>query len=186
MVRDTIPQGWGILNGMMSAFVLSQIAVAGAVVCNLLSFQFKRRETVVSLLSASTFFVALQFYFLDLSAALFLTLYALGYFLVSIFTTDRRLMWLFMVGGFVIFFYTYESWLDYFPLFSTVITLWSIYNDNQKQMRQLQMVGATSRTIFYTIIFSPVGILLELTLLSSNISAYWRFYLRTAKPKLKE
>lgn len=167
---------------MISAFVLSQIAVGGAVVCNLLSFQFKRRQVVIVLLSVSVFLVSVQYFFLDQIAAFYLSLFALVYFLTSIFTTNRTLMWLFMMLGVVIFFVTFKSLLDLFPLFSTVVTLLSLFNSDQKQMRQLQMVGASARAVFYVIIFSPVGLLLELSLLTSNISAYWRFYIKKQKP----
>ena len=162
----------------MTPFILSQLAAGGAVLCNLLSFQFSKRNTVVSLLSAAVFLVGVQFYFLQETAAFWLTMYALIYFITSLRTRNRNLMWLFMLGGFILFFIFFRSWLDIFPLVSTIITLLSLFTLNQKSMRELQALGASLRIIFYVIIFSPIGILLESTLLISNAVAYWRFYIK--------
>ncbi len=163
---------------MISDFLISQIAVGGAVICNLLSFQFKKREAVISFLTVSTALVALQLYFLGEMTAVLLTLYAIVYFLVSLKTTERRYFWLFLLGGLVIFFYTYSSWLDYFVMLSTFITLISLFNNSQKRMRQYQMVGSLVRIAYYILVFSPVGILLEVTLLVSNLTSYFRYYFR--------
>jgi len=83
-----------------------------------------------------------------------------------------------MLGGFIIFAFTYSSYLDWFVILSTVLTLLSIYNPNQRRMREFQFAGAITRIIYYGLIFSPVGILLEATLLGSNASAYYRFYIK--------
>ena len=163
---------------MFDSFLLSQLAVGGAVLCNLLSFQFKKREVVIAFLTASTALVALQLYFLGEMTAVLLTLYAIVYFLVSLKTTERRYFWIFLLGALVIFFTNYSSWLDYFVILSTFITLISLFNNSQKRMRQYQMVGSLVRILYYVIIYSPVGILLEVTLLVSNLTAYFRYYFR--------
>lgn len=163
---------------MVSAFVLSQILVGGALLLNLFSFQFKRRLIVIGLLALSTALVASQLYFLGQTTAALLVLYAVLYFLVSLKTTDRRLMVLFMLGAVAIFATHYSSWLDWFMLVSGFLTLLSLYNPNQKRMREFQFAGTSVRIVYYSILFSPVGILLEVTLLISNATGYWRFYLK--------
>lgn len=163
---------------MVSAFVISQILVGGALVLNLLSFQFKKRVVVIGLLAISTTLVAGQLYFLEQTTAALLVLYAVLYFLVSLKTTDRRVMTFFMLGAVAIFVTRYSSWLDWFMLVSSFLTLLSLYNPNQKLMREFQFAGTSVRIAYYGILFSPVGILLELALLISNATSYWRFYIK--------
>ncbi len=163
---------------MTSAFAISQILVGGALVLNLLSFQFKKRAVVVSLLTLSTTLVAGQLYLLGQSTAALLVLFAVLYFLVSLTTTDRRVMICFMIGAAIIFGTRYSSWLDWFMFISSFFTLLSLYNSNQKRMREFQFVGTLTRIVYYSIIFSPVGIALEVALLVSNVTSYWRFHVR--------
>ncbi len=87
-------------------------------------------------------------------------------------------MVLFMLGSFAIFFFRYQSWLDCFILISSILTLLAIYNSNQKRFRELTLAGSLVRIVYYSILFSPVGILLEIILSASNITAYYRFYIR--------
>ena len=163
---------------MPSSFVISQILVGGALICNLLSFQFKKRTVVLWILTLAVLLVSGQLYFLGQITSALLTLYAVLYFLVSTKTTNRVVMFLFMAGGFAIFLLNYASYLDWFFMVSTVITLLSIYNSNQKRMREYQFAGTIIRIIYYVIIFSPIGILLEGALFVSNALSYYRFYIR--------
>jgi len=146
---------------------------------NLLSFQFKRRVVVITLLALSTALVAGQLYFLGQATAALLVLYAVVYFLVSLKTIDRRVMALFMLGAVAIFVTRYSSWLDWFMVVSSLLTLLSLYNPSQKRMREFQFAGTSVRIAYYSILFSPVGILLEVALLISNITSYWRFYVKS-------
>lgn len=163
---------------MLSAFLLSQVLVGIALVSNLVSFHFRKRATVLSLLTLSVALVSAHLFLLGETTAGLLTLYAVVYFLVSTRTTSQKIMWAFMAGGAIIFAYTYSSLLDWFVLVSTVLTLLSIFNPNQRRMREYQFAGTITRIVYYSIIFSPVGILLEVTLLISNVTSYYRFYLR--------
>jgi hypothetical protein len=126
----------------------------------------------------SVLLVTLQLYFLHQETAALLTGYAVIYFLTSVWTTDKRAMVLFMLGSFAIFFFRYQSWLDCFILISSILTLLAIYNSNQKRFRELTLAGSLVRIVYYSILFSPVGILLEIILSASNITAYYRFYIR--------
>ena len=103
-------------NYMLSAFVISQILVGGALVLNLISFQLKKRAAVVATLSTSTALVAAHLYFLKQIAPALLVLYAVFYFLVSLKTTSRWVMLLFMFGSVGIFVARYASPLDWFIL----------------------------------------------------------------------
>ena len=163
---------------MLTSFLISQLFVGAALICNLLSFQFKKRRGVVIALTLSTVFVAAQLYFLGQITAMYLTLYAILFWVVAIFTTNKKLLWLFVAGAVALFLATYSSWLDYLVLGSVLLALFSIYNDDQKQMRELQMVGTFTRIPYYVFVFSPVGLLLEAALLISNLVGYYRFYIK--------
>lgn len=160
----------------MTPFLLAQLLAGLAVLSNFASFQFKGRVTTLGLLTLSVALVSAHLFLLGEEAAGWVTAFAIVYFLVSTQTTKRWVMWSFMLAATGLWLVTYERALDWLVLLSTVATLLSIYNPSPKRMREWQFLGTVTRIIFYVIIFSPVALLLEASLLISNALSYYRFF----------
>lgn len=162
----------------MSAFLLSQLLAGVALACNLLSFQFRSRRPTLVILTFAVAAVSAHLWVLGEEAGALLTAYAIVYFLTSVFTTSRTIMSVFLFGAGILFYLSFERPLDWLVMVSTAFTLFSLYSPTKKRMQEYQFVGTLTRIVYYSIIFSPVALLLEAALFLSNAIGYWRFYIR--------
>jgi len=163
---------------METAFLLSQFFAAIALMANFISLHFEDRKVSLSLLSVAVASVAIHLLLLEQITAASLVGFSLLYFIASIFTTNKYAKWGFVIITVVIFFATYEKPLDLLILSGSFLTLFAIFNTDKKLMRILLFFSAAFRIAFYSVIFSPVAILLESSLAVSAVSGYYRFYVK--------
>ncbi len=86
----------------MSAFLWSQILIAIAIVFDLISFQFKKRQKIVCCLCASGILISTHFVLLEQWTAASLMLLASIRYFTSIFTTSKRWMFLYLTSALMI------------------------------------------------------------------------------------
>lgn len=162
----------------MSAFILSQILIGIAFLFDLASFQFKTRKyTLICFVAAASLISAHYFLLEQHTAGLVIALSATR-FLVSIFSTDVRLKYLFVILITVAGILTFDELVDLLAIGAGYLATFAVFQPNEKLLRQLMMI-ATSCTITLNIfIFTPAGIALETFFLLSNLISYWRFYIK--------
>ena len=162
----------------MSAFLVSQILVGFVFLLDLASFQFKKREITLSVITVGASINAVHFYLLGQdTAALVMAVGALR-LAVSIFSSDKRLMYVFLVLILSLGLWTYDGLEDVFSIFAITMATIAAFQIDGKRLRQFWGVASLSIITHNIMIFSPAGIALEVFFLGSNLVSYWRFYLR--------
>ena len=160
----------------MDSFLISQVLAAVAFTCGVISFQLKKRRNVLLWLCASALSNAAHFFFLGRAGAG--TLYVVMGIRVftAAFTTDRRLMYLFMgliLAGFAV---SYERPLDILALFGSLLATFGNFQATDRKVRLYYMACAVTWMVHNFIAGSPVAVLMETTFLVSNLIGYRRIY----------
>lgn len=163
---------------MFSAFVISQILIAIAFLFDLASFQFKKREVTLICFASAASLISAHYFLLDQSTAGFVIALSATRFVVSVFSTDRRLKYLFLVLITIVGMITYDEIFDLLLIAAGYFGTLAAFQPSEKLLRQLMMAGTISVITFNIIIFTPVGIAVETFFLGSNLLSYWRFYIR--------
>jgi hypothetical protein len=167
---------------MISAFILSQILIGIAFLFDLASFQFEKRKfTLICFASAATL-ISAHYFLLGQSTAGFIAALAATRYVTSVFSTDPRLKYLFIVLVTFAGVWTFDEWFDVLAVAAGYLATFAVFQSSEKRLRVI-MTGATLLLIAYnTIIFTPAGIALETFFLLSNLVSYWRFYIRKQTP----
>ena len=165
------PFGW---NG----FWVSQLFAAFAFGCDLISWQCKARRTVLIFLVFSTFFIGVHFLFLNQLSGAALTFLASIRFLVSIFSVDRRLFFLFFVLAILMGIWTFKSSIDLLSITANLIFTYAAFRPTDRLLRLWMMAGTSVWIVYNVLVFTPLGIFLESVFLLSNVFGFWRFYVR--------
>ena len=102
-------------------------------------------------------------------------------FITSIFTTNAKFMWGFLVLILVVAGLTYEKPIDLIAITANVIFNYAAFRPNDKTLRLWTMLGTSIWISFNILIFTPAGIFLESVFLLSNLAGYYRYYIRGTK-----
>jgi len=165
----------------INAFWISQGLIAIALVFDITSYQLKQRQYILSCFTVSTILIGIHLYLLGETTAAALIGVAAVRFLVSIFTTNQKLMYGFLTLSGVIAYMLYSGPLDLLALICSVIFTIASFRKTDKALRQTMMCGTSLWIIYNVLIFSPAAIVLETFFLSSNLVGYYRFYIRGRK-----
>ena len=162
----------------MSNFIISQILVGCALITDVASFQFKRRQAVMGCLIGSCSLIAIHFVLLDRYTAAAIVAVTGVRFLTSILTQHRNAMWIFFVANIACFASTYESWVSVLPFVAAQLSTWAGFQPSDKTLR-LVFASSTCLWIVHNIlVWTPVGVILEVLFLASNLIGYYRHYHR--------
>lgn len=163
---------------MISNFLLSQILIGIAFVFDLSSFQFKNRKYILICFTVAASLISAHFFLLGENTAGSVVALSAIRFIVSIFTTDKRLMWLFLglilTAGIV----TFDGIEDILSVSAMLLSTFSVFSAQDKGLRLFMMMGTVLMITHNILIFTPAAILLEVFFLASNLFAYYRFYLK--------
>ncbi|WP_076410186.1 YgjV family protein [Shewanella sp. UCD-KL12] len=160
----------------MSAFVLSQWLVAAAIVFDLISFQFKHKQQIVACLCISAVLISSHFYLLEqLTAACLMLLAALRY-LVTIFSHSKRIMWVFISVSAITSLFTYTGWLSVISLVGSTIQTRAAFCQSDQNLRLLMIIGTCVWLLNNALAGSPMGVLMEVLFIASNLVGYYRHY----------
>jgi hypothetical protein len=160
----------------MDSFLISQILAGAAFVLGMASFQFKPRKHILWCWFVSAFFNALHFLVLGQITAGVLILITSTRFLTASFTTDRRLMYFFMVALLVGFLITFKSTLSLLAIGAALLGTWGAFQSDDRRIRITLVVCSASWIVHNTLVGSPVATLMETAFLLSNLVGWWRFY----------
>ncbi len=165
----------------MDSFLISQMLAAVAFSCGVISFQLKKRRSVLLWLCGSALSNAAHFFVLGRAGAGTLYVVMGVRVFTAAFTTDRRLMYLFMgliLAGFAV---SYERPLDILALFGSLLATYGNFQATDRKVRLYYMACAVTWMVHNFIAGSPVAVLMEITFLVSNLIGYRRIYRTTLK-----
>lgn len=153
----------------MSDFLISQLLALGTLLAGMAAFQFRRRIIILRVWCIAATFGAAHFWFLDAYEACFLVGITASRFLVSSFTTDKRMFWLFMalaVAGWAL---TYQHPVSYLALAATLVGTWGSFHGSENAIRWAMMAAEVFWLVHNVIVWSPVAIGMEVLFFSSNL-----------------
>ena len=140
-------------------FIASQICVWIALLSQILSFQFKKREYILYFHLCTAFMVWAHFFLLFQTVAWFLLVIAFIRIATACFTTNKRFMFLFLILNLITFFYFFKGYLDIFPLITMTFATFGSFQKNDKNLRYMFIWSSISWITFNTILISPVWII---------------------------
>ena len=163
---------------MISSFILSQLLIGIAFIFDLSSFQFKNRKHILICFTIAASLISAHFFLLgEYTAGSVVALSAVR-FIVSIFTTDKRMLWLFLVLILLAGAVTFDGFEDSLSISAMLLSTLSAFSIEDKKLRLFMMSASTLMITHNILVFTPAGILLESFFLASNLFAYYRFYLK--------
>lgn len=162
-------------------FIASQIAMFIAVFFDFLSLQFKKRQYTFLCLIVSASLISTHYFFLNKIAAGVIVFISVLRFITCYFTTNKNLMFLFIFLNTIALIFTYKEIFDLIIYIGLVIFIIGNFQEDNKLMRKLMMIGTSTILIYNIIIFTPMGIVAEGSFLISNFIGYYRHYIRRKK-----
>ncbi len=153
----------------MTPFILSQILAGATLITGMAAFQFSERKTMLRAWAIAATFAAIHFSLLGSTEASILIGLTAIRFVASSFTTDSRLMYLFMalsVGGFAL---TYESPVSFLALAATLTGTAGSFHGSGKAVRYSLMGAEILWGTHNVIIWSPVAVVMEALFFLSNL-----------------
>jgi len=160
------------------SFILSQVLMFGALIFDFLSLQYKKRKTTYALLVVSASLISAHYFLLGKTAAGVIVSISVLRFITCYFTTNKKYLFLFITLNTISLFFTYQEIFDLIIYTGLVVFIVGNFQENNKLMRKLMMIG-TSLIVFYNaVIFSPMGVIAEGSFLISNFIGYYRFYIK--------
>jgi hypothetical protein len=160
----------------MSAFALSQVLASIAFAFGVVSFQFKERRSVLLCLFFLTLFNSSHFLLLGRPGPAVLLLLIGLRFLTAIISTNRKLMYLFLILSLGAFLVTFTSLLSLLALAAVLLGTYGSFQPEGRTMRIMLMLGNALWLVHNFLASTPVATLMEAAFLTSNLLAYWRFY----------
>lgn len=160
----------------MSPFLLSQILAGVAFALGLVSFQFRQRRSVLLCLAMLTVFNASHFFLLDRHGPAALMLLIGTRYLVSLYTTDRRVMYFFLALSVAAFLTTYQSPTSLLALLAVFFGTCGSFQPADRNLRLFIMAGNATWLLHNLLVGTPVATLMEAAFLTSNALGYWRFH----------
>ena len=162
-------------------FILSQIAVTIAMVFDFLGFQFKKRQSTILCFIVSASLISTHYFLLGKTAAGVITFLSVVRFITSYFTINKKYLYLFMTLNTLALLFSYKAPTDFIVYIGSIIFMIGNFQQDNKLMRKLMMIGTFIVMSYNVIIFSPMGAVLEGSFLMSNFLGYYRHYLRKNK-----
>ena len=153
----------------MTPFVLSQILAALTLDTGMTAFQFKQRKHILLGWCVAASLASAHFFVLGRNEAGMLIAVTALRFLVSSFTIDKRLMYLFLVLSVAGFALTYSSPVSFLALTATLIGTYGSFHGSEKAVRYTMMVTEVLWATHNLIVWSPVAVIMEVLFFSSNL-----------------
>ena len=158
----------------MSNFLLSQMVAFMALLAGMAAAQFKTRQHILQGWFVAAMLAAVHFWLLGaIEACLLVSLTAMR-FLVSSFTTNPRIMYLFLALSFIAYVLTYNDPVSLLALAATLTATVASFQHDARRIRLIMMTAELFWLVHNTLIWSPVAIITEVLFFSSNTVALLR------------
>jgi hypothetical protein len=162
---------------LTSYFIYSQIFVFSAMIFDFLAFQFKKRKYIFLCLIVSTCLISLHYFFLNKIAAAIILVFSAIRFVTYYFTENKNYLYIFIVLNIISLFFTYKEIYDLIICVGTIIFIIGMMQKEDKSMREIMMISMAMAIIYNLIIFSPMGVVTETSVLISNLLGYYRHHI---------
>ena len=162
-------------------FIISQILVFFAMIFDFLSLQFKKRKRTMLCFIVSAILISAHYFLLFKITAGIIVFISVLRFITCYFTTNKKFLYLFILLNTIVLIFTYKELSDLLIYTGVIIFTIGSFQQNNALMRKIMMVGTSLIIIYDLIIFSPVGAIMEASLLISNFIGYYRHYVSPLK-----
>ncbi len=162
----------------MSTFLISQIIAVGALAAGVMTFQLKERVYIVSAFALMSSLLSLHFYVLGEYTASAIVAVSVVRFLVSAITKRQIFMYLFLAITMLVGWYTYVVWYNLIAIAAGLLGVIATFQTADKRLRVIMMSSSTTMAIHDIIVGTPVGLAVDLTVLTSGLIGYYRYYTR--------
>lgn len=164
----------------MTPFLLSQIFAFFGICTDIASWQFRSRRSILITLTCSTVLFGLHFYFLGQMYAALVSVIVVIRYLFTIHTTHKGVMVFFLCIAIGLYYFVGEYTI--FSFLALLAVIFATIAGFQKQDKYLRLIGMASTMCWLThniLLLTPIGIVAEVVMLSSNLLGYIRFYILT-------
>lgn len=161
----------------MSEFVLSQLIAAAAFACGVLTFQLKERTHILLVFAAMSSFLSLHFYVLGQYAACAIVAVSVVRFLTSTITKSRITMYIFLAITITVGWFTYTAPVNLLAILAGLLGVIGTFQTDDKRLRKVMLTSSTAMALHDFLVWTPVGLLVDLTVGASNIIGYYRYYI---------
>jgi hypothetical protein len=161
---------------VVSSFVISQIAMFIAMIFDFLSLQYKKREYTFLCLVVSSSLISAHYFLLNKTAAGIIVFFSVLRFVTCYFTTKKKFLIIFLVLNTIALLITYKEIYDVMVYMGLFIFIIGNFEEDNRRMRKMMMVGTSILVLYNAIIFSPIGAIAEGSFLVSNFIGYYRHY----------
>ncbi len=162
----------------MDHFIISQALLCVTIIFDIASFQFKRRRIILLCFFVAAAFNSAHFFFLQQwTGAGLMAIGSLRY-LISIFITSQKAAIPFMIFAVVTAFFTYSGIISILACSGSLLKTVAAFCRNDKHLRQIMMLGTVFWIVHNGLAESPLGVVMEVLFLASNLVGYYRFYYR--------
>ena len=153
----------------MSPFLISQLLAAATLATGMAAFQLRERKHILRGWCLAASFAAVHFFILGSNEAGILIVITAIRFLVSSFTTDKRLMYLFLALSVFGFAWTYDTPVSWLAFAATLAGTWGSFHGSTKAVRITMMLTEVLWATHNLIIWSPVAVIMEVLFFTSNL-----------------
>lgn len=172
------------LKTLMPDFLLSQLLVTVTLIIECCAMQLKNKNYILAALSVSCFFNGFHYLLLEQPTAGYIFLFSSMRFLISI---KWKFQWLSIAAlsvSLLITISTYSGLLSIIGFVATVFITVGSFSHNDKFLRAMMITGGSLWLLHNVILWTPVGILVEVVFVGSSCVGYYRYYIakKTIKP----
>lgn len=158
----------------VTPFIISQVLACGVLIAGLTAFQFKQRTHILRGWGVAATFGSAHFWFLGAYEACLLVALTATRFFISSFTTDKRLMYVFLALAVAGFAYTYQQPVGVLALIATLIGTYGSFYGTENAIRWSMLIAQVLWFIHNYIVWSPVALGMEFFFFTSNIVGWVR------------
>jgi len=161
----------------MSDFFISQLLVSVTLIIECCAMQLKNKNYILALLSVSCFFNGFHYLLLDQPTAGFIFLFSSLRFLISI---KWKLKWLSFASlgvSLLITVTTYIGLLSIVGFIATIFITIGSFSHNDKFLRLMMIIGGSLWLVHNLILWTPIGVLVEVIFVGSSFIGYYRYYI---------
>ncbi|GAC21397.1 YgjV family protein [Paraglaciecola arctica] len=160
----------------MPDFLLSQLLVSVTLIIECGAMQLKNKNYILAALSVSCFFNGFHYLLLEQPTAGYIFLFSSIRFLISI---KWKFQWISAASlcvSLIITVSTYIGILSIIGFFATIFITIGSFSKNDRFLRLMMITGGSVWLLHNLLLWTPVGILVEVIFVGSSCIGYYRYY----------
>lgn len=162
----------------MHSFFISQVLAGLAIIFDLISFQFKNRKLILISLFISGLLIAAHFALLSQWTAMSLMVIGAMRYLLSMFTSEPRIKWVFYVLTIAATAFTFDGITSIFSCLGSLLHTQASFTPDDKLLRIRMLVGTAIWGLHDAMVGSPTAVLMDLLFIISCCIGYYRYHVK--------